>query len=188
MFCLHFDSETGIPDERIPNALNVRLPNDITAVDCRTVPNDFHARYSSLGKTYIYKIYNSPTPDPFKYKYYLRVSRRIDEKLLNSACKAFVGTHDFSAFCSAGSSVRDTVRTVSDCLAWRQDDDVFISITADGFLYNMVRIIVGTLLEVDSGKINISELPSIISSCDRDRAGATARPYGLYLDKVYYDL
>ncbi len=187
MFCLHFDSNTDIPDERIPFALNQRLPDDIAAVSCKLVADDFHARYSSLGKTYIYKIYNSAYPDPFKNKYYLSVSRHIDEMLLNNAAKCFIGTYDFKGFCSVGSSVVDTVRTVSDCSVKRQGDDVIISITANGFLYNMVRIIVGTLLEVNDGKILIDELPQIIASKDREMAGPTAKPHGLYLDKVHYN-
>ena len=186
MFCLHFDSNTNIPNERIPFALNIKLPNDISAVDCKTVDDDFHARYSSKGKTYIYKIYNSKMPDPFRKKYYLQVDRHIDEVMLNKACKAFVGTHDFKGFCSAGSSVVDTVRTVTDCHVERSGNDVIISITANGFLYNMVRIIVGTLLDVNIGKIDADDLPNIINSCDRNRAGATARPHGLYLEKVHY--
>ena len=188
MFCLHFDSDTTIPPERIPFALNTKLPDDICAVECVIVPNDFHARYSSLGKTYIYKIYNSKTPDPFKYKYYLQIDRHIDENILNKACSFFIGTHDFKGFCSVGSSVIDTVRTVSDCHAERHGDDVIISITANGFLYNMVRIIVGTLLEVELGKIDINDLPSIIDSTNRDLAGPTAKAHGLYLEKVHYDL
>ncbi len=186
MFCLHFDSDTNIPNERIPFALNIKLPDDISAVDCITVDDDFHARYSSKGKTYIYKIHNSKFPDPFKKKYYLQVDRHIDEVMLDKACKSFLGTHDFKGFCSAGSSVVDTVRTVTDCRVERVNEDVIISITANGFLYNMVRIIVGTLLDVNFGKIDANDLPDIINSCDRDRAGATARPHGLYLEKVYY--
>lgn len=186
MFCLHFDSDTNIPDERIPFALNIKLPDDISAVDCKTVSDDFHARYSSKGKTYIYKIYNSKLPDPFKKRYYLQVDRHIDEVMLDKACRAFLGTHDYKGFCSAGSSVVDTVRTISDCKVERFGDDVIISITANGFLYNMVRIIVGTLLDVNFGKIKAEDLPCIIDSCDRDRAGATARAHGLYLEKVHY--
>ncbi len=186
MFCLHFDSETTVPDERIPFALNIRLPDDIVAVDCRTVAGDFHARYSSIGKTYIYKIHNSAFLDPFKYRYYLNVNRHIDETLLNRAAKCFIGTYDFKGFCSAGSSVVDTVRTVSSCFVERNGEDVIISITANGFLYNMVRIIVGTLLEVNEGKISWEDLPDIITSCDREMAGPTARPHGLYLEKVHY--
>lgn len=186
MFCLHFDSETTIPDNKIPFALNMRLPQDIVATNCKTVADDFHARYSSLGKTYIYKIHNSAILDPFKYKYYLNVNRHIDEKLLDKAAKCFVGTYDFKGFCSVGSSVVDTVRTVSDCFVKRVGDDVIISITANGFLYNMVRIIVGTLLEVNDGKIDVEDLPKIIASGDREKAGPTAKPHGLYLDKVHY--
>ena len=187
MFCLHFDSDTNIPSERIPFALNIRLPQDIVATDCKIVPDDFHARYSSSGKTYIYKIHNSIFLDPFKYKYYLNVSRHIDEVLLDKAAKCFVGTYDFKGFCSAGSSVVDTVRTVSSCSVERFADDVIISITANGFLYNMVRIIVGTLLEVNEGRIKLENLPEIIASGDREKAGPTAKPYGLYLEKVHYD-
>lgn len=188
MFCCHFDSNTSISDERIPYALNTRLPDDIRAIKCQTVADDFHARYSSKGKTYVYKIHNSAVADPFKTKYYLQVVKRIDDIKLNKAAKAFEGTHDFCGFCSSGSSVVDTVRTVYDCSVNRVQDDIFISITANGFLYNMVRIIVGTLLEVDMGKINAEDLPDIISSKERNRAGFTAKPHGLYLDKVHYDL
>ncbi len=188
MFCLHFDSETGIFPEKIPFALNMRLPHDICAVGCRVVPDDFHSRYSSNGKTYIYKIYNSPYPDPFKEKYYLRVNRHIDVDLLNKACKHLVGEHDFASFCASGSSVTDTVRTVFECFVERQGDDVIISITANGFLYNMVRIIVGTLLDVNSGKFLPDSVPDILKACDRSAAGFTVKPHGLYLHKVHYDI
>ena len=187
MFCLHFDVDTAISCDKIPFALNVRLPDTIRAYNCIIVPDDFHARYSCCGKTYVYKIHNSAILDPFKYKYYLNVDRFIDVDLLNAACKYFIGTHDFAAFCSAGSSVSDTVRTVKSCFTERIGEDVFFSITADGFLYNMVRIIVGTLLDVNFGKISVDSIPDIILSRRRDLAGPTARPHGLYLDKVFYD-
>lgn len=188
MFCFHFDTDSVIDNERIVMAVNSYLPDDIAAISCRTVPDDFHARYSSTGKTYIYKIHNSKIRDPFKYKYSLQFGRNIDVKLLDKACKAFVGTHDFRGFCSAGSSVTDTVRTVTECSVTRDGDDVTVKVTANGFLYNMVRIIVGTLLEVAVGKIDADELPDIIGSGERNRAGATARPHGLYLEKVHYDI
>ncbi len=187
MFCLHFDSETTIRPEKIPFALNMKLPEGVCAVGCRVVSNDFHARYSSNGKTYIYKIYNSPLPDPFKEKYYLRVNRNIDVDLLNEACKYFVGEHDFASFCASGSSVTDTVRTVSQCFAERQGEDIIISITSNGFLYNMVRIIVGTLLDVNSGKFSPEDIREILNACDRSAAGFTVKPHGLYLQKVHYD-
>lgn len=187
MFCLHFDCETNISLDKIPFALNVRLPDDVKAVACRQVSDDFHARYSSSGKTYIYKIYNSPLPDPFKSKYYLQVSKPIDVNLLDAACKEFIGTFNFKGFCSVGSSVEDTVRTVTECCATRVGDDIIIHIRADGFLYNMVRIIVGTLLYVDMGKIDINDLHNIILSKEREKAGITVKPHGLYLDKVHYE-
>jgi tRNA pseudouridine38-40 synthase len=186
MFCLHFDSNSTISNDKLVLAVNAHLPHDIAAYDCITVADDFHARYSALGKTYIYKIYNSPYRDPFGFKYSLQVSKKLDEDLLNCACKAFFGTHDFKGFCSQGSSVTDTVRTITDCSVVRHGDEIIFSITGDGFLYNMVRIIVGTLLEIGYGKINPEDLPRIISSCDRNLAGPTAKAHGLYLNKVFY--
>ncbi len=187
MYCLHFDTESLIDCEHLVRAVNSKLSNEIRAISCIFVREDFHARYSSKGKTYKYFICNSQILDPFNYKYRLHITKKLDEKVLDLAAKKFVGQHDFSGFCSAGSSVVDTVRTVSDCSVIRNGDDVVISITADGFLYNMVRIIVGTLLLVAYGKINIDDLPSIIDSKNRDLAGPTAKPNGLFLDKVYYD-
>ncbi|MEG1886666.1 MAG: tRNA pseudouridine(38-40) synthase TruA [Oscillospiraceae bacterium] len=187
MFCCHFDTTSEIPNEKLVMALNAKLPRDIAATNCITVGDDFHARYSCIGKNYIYKIYNAFVRNPFKEKYYLQKTGYIDERLLNEACKAFLGEHDFKSFCSAGSKITDTVRTVSECSIVRNCDDLVFSITADGFLYNMVRIIVGTLFFVNDGKISVSELPEIINSCDRGKAGATAPPHGLYLNRVFYD-
>lgn len=187
MFCFHFDTENAIDNERIVMAVNSYLPHDITAINCCFVDNEFHARYNSTGKTYIYKIYNSRIRDPFKYKYYLQFGKFIDVDRLNLACEHFLGTYDFSSFCSAGSSVKDTVRTISKCKFERFGDDVIFTVTADGFLYNMVRIIVGTLLEVALGKINPHDISDIINSCDRSKAGPTVLPHALYLDKVHYE-
>ena len=119
-------------------------------------------------------------------KYYLRVNKHIDVDLLERACKHFVGQHDFAAFCASGSSVADTVRTVYDCKSERFGDDVIISISANGFLYNMVRIVVGTLLDVNMGKISADSIPDILDSLDRSKAGVTAKAHGLYLEKVHY--
>ncbi len=187
MFCCHFSADTTIPAEKIPFALNRNLPPDISAVDCREVPNNFHARYSARGKNYIYKIYCSKQRNPFKDKYYLRYGRPIDTELLNTAAANFVGTHDFAAFCSAGSSVTDTVRTISNCSVEEENGDIIISVTGNGFLYNMVRIIVGTLLYVNEGKITPQQIGDIIKSKQRDKAGITVSPRGLYLNRVFYD-
>lgn len=185
-FCAHFDSENPIPSVRLPIALNAHLPRDIAVRSCVRVPDDFHARYSAQGKTYCYQILNRPTRDPFLDGMCWQVSKPLDVEKLNRCCAAFTGKHDFKGFCASGSSVQDTVRTVSDCHAEKQGDLIRIYITADGFLYNMVRIITGTLIDVQRGKIEEEDLPAIIASCDRERAGVTAPPQGLFLEKVHY--
>ena len=187
MYCLHFDTESNIENERIVAALNSRLPQDISALDCKTVADDFHARYSCKSKTYIYKIRNSNIPCPFSSKYEILIAKKLSENLLDYAAKKFIGTHDFAGFCSAGSSVSTTIRTVTDASVTRDGDVLTFSITANGFLYNMVRIIVGTLISVGFGKINADDTPDIINSKDRNRAGATAKAEGLCLYKVDYD-
>ena len=187
MFCCHFDTNSNISPKSVVAALNARLPLDIAAIDCSLVANDFHARYNCASKNYIYKIYNSNIRNPFKEKYYYRFNRPIDVEMLNEGCKAFLGEHDFKGFCSSGSSVKDTVRTVAECSVIRNGDDCFFSITANGFLYNMVRIFVGTMLLLPEGKIQVDEIPDIINSRDRSRAGMTVVPHGLYLNKVSYD-
>ena len=188
MFCLSFRSDTPMSCDRLRRALDAVLPDDISANSVEEVPEDFHARYNCAAKRYIYKIWNSPSKSPFYRGLALHYPRRIDETLLNAAAAGFVGTHDFAGFCSSGSSVSDTVRTVYDCRVTREGELVTLSITGDGFLYNMVRIITGTLLAVNEGKISPDDIPGIIASRDRSRAGDTARPCGLYLDRVYYSL
>lgn len=187
MFCCHLDVETEISDLSLIKALNAYLPDDIAVYDCKTVEGDFHARYSCTGKNYIYKIYDNPYRNPFYEGFALHVKRPIDTELLDKAAKGFVGTYDFSGFCSSGSSVKDKVRTVYDASVKKEGDLTVFSVTADGFLYNMVRIMVGTLIYVAEGKINADEIPEIIKSCDRSRAGKTAAAHGLYLNKVFYE-
>lgn len=185
-YCLHFDIENPIRCESIVNALNSRLPHDISVIEAVEVPGDFHARYSCKSKTYIYKIYNSKTRNPFREKYSLRLAKDIDLELLNKGCEAFVGTHDFKAFCSAHSAVKSTTRTIYRCSAERVGNDITITVKGDGFLYNMVRIIVGTLLYLNEGKITLQQLPEIIASGDRNSAGKTACAKGLFLDEIEY--
>ncbi len=187
-FCVSLKTESRIPCDKLPIALNVNLPMDIAVHSCREVPEDFHARYDAKGKRYIYKILNTPLRDPFYDGLALHCPRPIDEKVMNEACRHYIGTHDFASFCASGSSVEDTVRTVFDASVHREGDLVIFTVSADGFLYNMVRIMVGTLLAVNEGKLSPSDIPAIISSCDRNRAGITAPPHGLYLDEVFYDL
>lgn len=186
MYCCNFRTQSMIPCEKMPFALNAHLPDDIRVYGCKEVTEDFHARYSCVSKRYVYKVFNSPFGNPFYNGKYLLYPRHIDEKLLDSQAKAFIGTHDFCGFASAGGSVEDTVRTVTDFSVTRQDDEVFFEVEANGFLYNMVRIMVGTLLSVCEGKIAVGALPEIIESKDREKAGFTAPAHGLYLKEVKY--
>ena len=186
MFCCHFDADTAILPHKLADALNARLPKDIAVTDCREVAGDFHARYAVWSKEYVYQIYNQPRRNPFYEKYALHIKQPINIERLQEACNAFVGTHDFIGFSSSGRTVVDTVRTVYNCGIVQEGDLLRFYISANGFLYNMVRIIVGTLLYVHEDKILPSDIPQIILSKDRTRAGATAPPQGLFLNKVIY--
>lgn len=186
-FCCHFDTDGNIPTKKLVLALNAKLPKDIAAFDCFEVERSFHARLSCKGKKYIYKIFNSYIRDPFKEKYFLRINRNLDIDFLDAICKKFIGKHDFNSFCASGSSVYNTIRTVTDCGIYRNDNDVVFYISADGFLYNMVRIIVGTVLQAAEGKFDLKNISEIINAKDRSYAGITAPAHGLYLDDVFYD-
>ncbi len=187
MYCCNIRTESSLSCDVVVRGLNAYLPDDISVVSCVEVDYDFHARYDCKGKEYVYLIRNSPIPDPFMHGRCWQFNKPIDAKLLDNCAKAFCGTHDFKAFCSAGSSVQSTVRTVSDFSVQRENDIIKMSVTADGFLYNMVRIMVGTLTDITLGRINAESLPQIIESLDRNRAGITAPPQGLYLNRVFYE-
>ena len=185
-FYCHFDTEKYIPENNIINALNTMLPNDISVLGCEFVENDFHARYSSKGKEYIYQIYNAQTPNPFLYETSWHINRKLDIIKMNKFANDLIGKHDFIAFSSSGRTVTDTVRTVEYCTVETNDDIITIKVRADGFLYNMVRIIVGTLVDVSDGKIDIDSALKIIESKDRSLAGFTAPPKGLFLNRVFF--
>lgn len=183
-----FSSEKKLTPETVVRALNANLPDDISVYDCCYISEDFHARYSVVSKKYIYKIYNSPVRDPFKNGLYLYYPHVINEMLLKNACRDFIGKHDFSSFMASGSKITDPVRTVYDAdFSFIHDNEFEFTVTADGFLYNMVRIMVGTLLEIQAGKICSNAIPDIIEKKDRFFAGHTAPPDGLYLCEVRYD-
>lgn len=186
MYCISFDTDMNISNESVILALNTFLPEDVAAYDCKEVDMDFHPRYNCKSKEYIYKIYNGKYRNPFYAKYALWYRWNIDAEYLNNEAQAFVGKYDYSGFCSIKSDVEDTVREIYYCKVWREDDFVFFKVCGDGFLYNMVRIMVGTLLFVSEGKIKSGELKSIILSKDRKKAGKTAPPQGLYLNNVSY--
>ncbi len=185
-FYCHFDTDSRITASQFVRGLNSKLPNDISVLHCRQVDEQFHARYSAKGKQYIYKFYNSAVRDPFRDSYSLRIDKPLDFELLNYAASQFVGTHDFAAFCSSGSSVQDTVRTIYECTFTHNGDETVFTVKGNGFLYNMVRIMVGTLLEVRNGKIPANEITKILKEQNRADAGKTAPPHALYLNEVYY--
>ena len=185
-FCFNMRTESSIDPYRFVGAMNAVLPDDIAVKDCVEVPLDFHARYDCKGKEYVYKIWNSPQRNPFLLDRYLHYKKPLDVDLLNEAAQSFVGKHDFSAFCASRASVDDFVRTVEYAKVTRDEEEVRFTVKADGFLYNMVRIMVGTLLEVAEGKISVDSIGEIIASLDREKAGRTAPAHGLYLNKVFY--
>lgn len=185
-FCYHFDYDGNISPKKIVSAMNAKLPHDIAMIDCKEVSPNFHARYSVKQKTYVYKIYNNEVRSPFNEKYAVHDARRLDVEIMNKAASHFVGEHDFSAFCAAGSSVEDNVRTVYSAKVERHGDEVWFVVSANGFLYNMVRIMAGTLLFVAYGKISPDEIEAIIESKSRENAGITAPAHGLYLADVEY--
>ncbi len=185
-YCVSFDTTNAIPCDKLVIAINIHLPSDIAALSCREVANDFHPRYSAVGKRYIYKILNSPIRNPFLEGLVYHYPRIIDEAMLNRQAAQFVGTYDFVGLSNSGTKVEDTVRTITACTVERQGDLVVVTVEGDGFLYNMVRIIVGTLLDVNRGKIPQDHIKEIILAKQRSKAGVTAPPQGLYLDEVFY--
>lgn len=185
-FCCHVDCDDNIPEDAFIRGLSAKLPSNIAVIDCKTVASDFHARYNALGKTYVYNILNSKIKDPFLERYYWRIERELDIDKMNEFCGKIVGKHDFYAFSSSGRTVEDTVRTVKECFVTKRDNKVKLQITADGFLYNMVRIIVGTAVAVSDGKIDPNYTEKILAEKKRENAGITAPAKGLFLEKVIY--
>lgn len=180
---------TNIPVERIPLAMSNRLPRDISVYAAREVDESFHPRYDVRYKEYVYKIWNATVRNPFWEGRAWHLPKHIDETAFKNMQKAavyFVGKHDFASFMSSDSKVSDTVREVFDSEVTRQEDIITFRVRADGFLYNMVRIFTGTLVNVAYGNINADDIPGIIASGDRRNSGVTAPPHGLYLHKVVY--
>ena len=185
-FCLSFKTENPIPCEKLVLALNFNLPADIAATDCRQVSGDFHARYSAAGKEYVYRLLNSRVRDPFSPDLSYRFGAALDADFLNEQARDFLGTHDFAAFKAQGGEVEDTVRVITYFSVQRQGEFVIFTVRGDGFLYKMVRIMVGTLLDMGTGKLPAGSIPGIIAGRNRSRAGRTAPACGLYLNDVFY--
>lgn len=186
MFCCNFKTESSRDCGKILRGLNAVLPQSVAVTQCVDVPADFHSRYDCLSKEYIYKIWNAEPRNPFLEGRALHYPFPLDCDFLNKQAKQFVGTHDFKAFCASGATVKTTVRTVFDCGVERDGNLVFFRVSGNGFLYNMVRIMVGTLLCISEGNIESDSIGKIIESKDRSLAGITAKAQGLYLNKVFY--
>ena len=185
-FHANFRTEKILPANTVVSGLNFYLPDDISVIACEPAAADFNARFSCVSKEYRYLFYDTPYCNPFYAHRAVHSKHKLDETLMDRAAKAYVGTHDFSAFCAAGAAVRSNVRTVKKAGVFRDGDKVVFYVEADGFLYNMVRIMAGTLLYIDEGKIPADATADIISSGDRLLAGKTMPPEGLYLYRVNY--
>ena len=181
------DVETSIPAEKIPLAIRSFLPADIVVTKAEEVPAAFHPRFDCVKKTYEYRFWNAPVKNPKERLYSAYVQKPLEVERMNEGAKAFLGTHDFAAFCAAGAQVSTTVRTIFDCRVEKQGNCVRILVTGDGFLYNMVRILAGTLLAVGMGKTDPERVAEIIAGKDRQAAGQTAEPQGLTLLEIFYD-
>lgn len=180
------NDDISIPESKLPIALNHYLPEDISVKSAMYVDASFHPRYDVKYKEYEYLIYNSEIRSPFLHGKAYQYPKELDVELMEKTAQLFVGEHDFASFMSSGSSVESTVREIYYFHITKENSLVRINIAGNGFLYNMVRILVGTLIEVSEAKKDISDIPNIIEARDRKKAGFTAPPYALYLNKVVY--
>lgn len=183
-----FDTESSIPAERMAYALNQRLPDDIVIVSSKEVPLDWHPRYQDeILKTYEYHIYNAPVQNPLKRRCSAFVSFPMNVEKMREGAAYLLGEHDFVSFCNVRTSVEDTVRTVKELMIEQEGPDITIRITGNGFLYNMVRIIAGTLIRVGRGFYEPTKVKEILEARERTQAGVTAPPEGLTLVCIEYD-
>lgn len=186
MFCCNMRTQKEMPPEKLQTALNAVLPRNIAVLSVKEVPYEFHARYDCKGKVYKYLIWNARTRSPFYENRAYHYPWPLDVPMLNEQIRQFLGQHDFSAFCASGSSVEDRVREITRAEILRNGDLIEIYIGGNGFLYNMVRIMVGTLLDIQSGAILPNSIPEILEQKNRKNAGVTAPAHGLYLHQVNY--
>ncbi|ACL75171.1 tRNA pseudouridine(38-40) synthase TruA [Ruminiclostridium cellulolyticum] len=183
----HFLTDSKIPGDKFSYAINNLLPDDIVIKNSEEVPEEFHARYSAKGKKYRYLIYNSPHASAIMRNRSCHVRPELNVAEMQKAAGYFKGEHDFLAFQATGGQVRSTVREIYGMEVYvKEDNMISIEVSGNGFLYNMVRIIAGTLIYVGMGKLHESEIPGIIAGLDRTKAGKTAPAQGLYLVQIYY--
>lgn len=187
-FCFNVRVESRIPCEGFVNGMNALLPPDIAVLSCEDVPEDFHARYAAKGKEYVYLINNKPQRDVFLQKLAYHYPYKLDIETMNRAAKLLVGEHDFAAFCKSEGrlTVKSTVRTIYDISVSLEDGMCSLLISGSGFLYNMVRILTGTLIFVSEGKVTEDDILRALETGDRALTGMTLPPEGLYLNEVYY--
>lgn len=181
-----FDTTSTIPPERFAYAINQRLPEDIVVTQSGEVPLDWHPRYQDCTKYYEYHILNRPLPDPLKRLTTSHVSFPLDEAKMQEAANYLIGTHDFKSFCNIRTNTDDTVRTIYSLDVVRDGEEITIYISGNGFLYNMVRIIAGTLIRVGRGFYQPEQVKEILETKERTEAGVTAPPQGLRLAKIKY--
>ncbi|WP_312117415.1 tRNA pseudouridine(38-40) synthase TruA [Brevibacillus reuszeri] len=183
---IHFDMNSHIPMDKWRFVLNNQLPDAIVIRSVEEVPESFHARFDVQIKEYRYCIDNSLVADVFRHRYADHIRFPLDVEAMQQAARHLVGEHDFTSFCSAKTFVEDKVRTVYGLTVERRGEEVWVTCRGNGFLYNMVRIIVGTLVEVGQGKRTADELAAILAACDREKAGKTAPAKGLTMWEVVY--
>ncbi|NLC73231.1 MAG: tRNA pseudouridine(38-40) synthase TruA [Ruminococcaceae bacterium] len=186
-YCANFRTNSTIPTDRIPLAVNTRLPSDIAVLSAAVAEDDFNAIGSCLKKEYVYKIQNSRIRDPFLQNRVCFYPAPLNYDRMILACSSFVGTHDFAAVRSVGTATKTTVRTVYSCDININEPSIEISVCANGFLYNMARAIVGTIVYAGLGKLEPSDIPELLLKKDRRLTGPTMPPQGLYLSKLWYD-
>ena len=183
---VNFKTNSTIPPEKFATALNTVLPNDVKVLKSIQVNEDFNARYSAKRKTYEYSCYLSNVIEPLKDRYSTRITSEVDINLIKNACSVLLGEHDFKCFLSSGSSVKTTVRTIYEASVNQNGNNLTFSFTGNGFLYNMVRILVGTLLDIGAGKKDVSSLILALQTGERKLVGKTMDARGLCLVSVNY--
>ncbi len=186
-YVANFRTDSRIPVDRLPYALNTHLPQDIVITKAQEMPESFNAIGSCVKKEYTYLIYNSRIRDPFYVNRAWFYPKHLDERIMQRAADQFVGTHDFAAVRSVGTEVRSTVRTVYYYKVERQNELISLKVCANGFLYNMARAMAGTLVWAAEGKIQADELGDILEKGDRTAAGPTVPPGGLYMSQLWYE-
>lgn len=184
--CVHFDTNCGIEDKKISYALNAHLPSDIRVRHAVAVENDFHARFSATGKQYEYHIHHSAHASAIYRNFRWHVYVPLELERMQKCAEYLVGEHDFAAFMSTGSEVKDTVRTIHTAKVTGSGDEVIMQFSGNGFLYNMVRIMVGTLVQVGAKKLPIKVISNMLETGNRALGGPTAPPHGLILTEVFY--